>query len=172
MEDFKIIQLHPECWKEYRDLRLEALQSDPEAFGQKYDKALDFPDKYWIDHLKRTLKKDKLIVYFAENRGKLIGMMGAFFHYDKETKDSARIFSVYVDRRYRGLGVAKKLQAHLLEELRHVKKLKKIRVMVNKKQISASNLYKQGNFKIIKTEKEILGDGKEYEVDTMEQSLN
>jgi len=53
-----------------------------------------------------------------------------------------------------------------------VKKLKKIRVMVNKKQISASNLYKQGNFKIIKTEKEILGDGKEYEVDTMEQSLN
>ncbi len=172
MDNIKIIQLPPERWKEYENLRLEALLNDPQAFGQKYDKAIDFPDSYWIDQLKNTISKDKLLVYFAESKGKLIGMMGAFFHSNEETKESAQIFSVYVNKDSRGQGIANRLQEHLLTELHNIKSLKKIRVMVNKEQKSAVNLYKRGNFKLVKTEKKKLGDGKEYKVDTLEQQLS
>lgn len=171
MDEIKIIQLHPKRWKEYKELRLEALLSDPQAFGQKYNKALDFPDSYWINNLRDSLSRNKLLVYFAEEKGALIGMMGAFFHSTEETKDSARIFSVYINKIYRGQGIAKRLQEKLLSELKTIKGLEKIRVMVNMSQKSAFNLYKQGNFILVKTQKELLGDGKEYEVGTLEQSI-
>lgn len=172
MEDIEIIQLLPDRWKEYRELRLEALQKDPQAFGQNYDKALNFPDSYWIDHLERSQTKNKILVYFAENKGKIIGMIGAFFYINPETEDSAQIFGVYVNEKFRGIGVAHGLQEKLLSEIQNIKDLRKVRVMVNKTQTDAVNLYQHGNFKLIKTEKEILGDGKEYSVDTLEQQLN
>ena len=79
MDEIKIIQLFPDRWQEYKELRLEALQKDPQAFGQKYEKAREFSDEYWIDHLERSRTKDKILVFFAENNRKLVGMMGAFF---------------------------------------------------------------------------------------------
>ena len=172
MDDIKIIQLSPGRWKEYKHLRLEALQRDPQAFGQKYGKAVDFPDSYWIDHLEKSQAKEKLLVYFAEKNEKLLGMIGAFFHSGEETEDSAQIFSVYVNKDFRNLGVAKRLQNHLLRELGKIVGLKKVRVMVNRAQEPAVNLYKQGNFRLVKTEKRELGDGKEYLIDTLEQQLN
>ena len=172
MEEIKIVQLPPDRWKEYKSLRLEALLNDPQAFGQKYDKALNFPDSYWIEHLENTINKNKLLVYFAECKRKLIGMIGAFFHSNEETKDSARIFSVYVNKDFRAQGIAKRLQAHLLKELRNIRGLKKVKVLVNQSQVSAVRLYKQGGFRTIKTEIMVLGDGKKYEVDTLEQQLN
>lgn len=172
MDKIKVIELSPNRWREYRELRLEALQKDPQAFGQKYHKAVDFPDSYWTEHLENTIKKDKLLVHFAESNGKLIGMIEAFFHSNEETKDSAQIFSVYVTLAFRGRGIAKRLQAHLLLELGKTQGLKKVRVMVNKMQKSAVNLYKDGNFKVISTQNKVLGDGKEYEIDTMEQELH
>lgn len=172
MDDIQIIQLPPERWKEYKELRLEALKNDPQAFGQKYVRAADFPDSYWIDHLKNTMSKNSLLVYFAENNGNLIGMMGAFFPVSKTEKDYARVFSVYVNKDFRGQGISKKLQDYLLSKLRKIKGLKKVIVMVNKQQQKAVNLYLKGGFKVIKTQKELLGDGKEYEVDTLEQDLH
>lgn len=164
----RIIQLSPERWQEYKGLRLEALKNDPQAFGQSYEKALDFPDSYWMNHLKDALVKDKILIYFAENEGKLIGVIGAFFHSTEETKNSAQIFGVYVNKNYRGHGIAKNLQNKLLAELKTIKGINKIKVMVNKTQISAVNLYKQGGFKLVSTRKRALGDGKEYEIETME----
>lgn len=172
MDDIKIIKLPPSRWKEYKDLRLEMLVKDPQAFGQRYDKSINDPDSKWQDRLKASLKQDRIIILFAEAGGKVVGTIGAFFNSDENTKNSAQIFSVYVKENFRGMGIAKKLQEKLLSELRSIKDLKKVRVMVNMIQSSAVNLYEQGNFRLIKTEKKLLGDGKEYEVGTMEQSLN
>lgn len=171
MNEIKIIQLPPDRWKEYKDLRLEALLSDPQAFGQKYDKVLDFPDSYWINHLKDGLNKNKLLICFAENKQKLIGMIGAYFNFDEETKNIAKIFSVYVTKDFRGEGVAQSLQQELLKQIKDIPGLKKIKVQVNKSQSAALNLYKQGGFEVVGTGKIVLGDGKEYEVCTMEQGL-
>ena len=163
MQGIKIIQLPPERWKEYKDLRLEMLLSDPQAFGKSYEKSLNGPDSLWEERLRAAQKKDKLLMLFAESNRKLIGMIGAYFNFDTETKNAAKIFGVYVNKDFQGKGVAKSLQEELL---------KRIWVQVNNSQPAAVKLYEQGNFKTTKKERMILGDGKEYEVDTMEQNLN
>ena len=171
MDNIQIIQLPPERWKEYRDIRLEMLLKDPQAFGQRYEKSLNDSDSKWKERLEASQKQDKIIILFAENNGKLVGTIGAFFNSTEDTQDSAQIFSVYVNEDYRGLGIAKRLQDQLLSQLKNLD-LVKVRVMVNKTQIAAVNLYTQGGFKLLKTEKRVLGDGKEYEVDTLEQALH
>ena len=171
MDSIRIIQLSPDRWKEYKDLRLEMLIKDPQAFGQRYDKSVTDPDSKWKERLKAAENEDRIVILFAESNRKLIGMIGAYFNSDEETKNSAKIFSVYVTKDFRGKGVAQALQQELLKQLKNIPGFKKIKVQVNKSQSAAFNLYKQGGFEVISTEKMTLGDGKGYEVCTMEQNL-
>lgn len=172
MADIKIIQLDPERWKEYKDLRLEMLLKDPQAFGQSYEKSVKDTDSKWKDRLEAAARHNKIIMLFAESNGKLIGTIGAYFNSSGETKNIARVFSVYVNENFRGQAVAKRLQKKLLEEIKKIKGLRKIMVMVNMTQKPAFDLYKSGGFLLIKTEKMLLGDGKDYQVGTMEQNLD
>ena len=51
----QIKKLLPERWKEFKELRLFALQNDPLAFGSSYEEEINFPDDFWKNRLKRAL---------------------------------------------------------------------------------------------------------------------
>jgi GNAT superfamily N-acetyltransferase len=97
--------LSPERWREYRRLRLEALRSDPDAFGSTYVETERFPDDYWP----RRLADPDIVFRFAERDGRLVGMAGALCD-----ANPATIVSVYVTRAERRTGVAGRLLTAVL----------------------------------------------------------
>src|ERR671933_835761 len=62
----------------FRDLRLEALRTHPEAFGMDYASRLTSPMEHWQDVARRGAGDDKGITYVAEAGGSLVGMTGIF----------------------------------------------------------------------------------------------
>lgn len=164
-----IIELSPERWREYKALRLEALAADPQAFGQSYEKSVKDPDLIWEERLVLSQRRDGWLFLFAEHNKKLVGMSGARF--DADNKEIAKIVAVYVKRNFRNRGIANNLLTKILEELSQIKKIQKARVIVNRLQSPAVNLYKKMKFKFTKTEKMNLGDGEKYDLDSYEQDI-
>lgn len=106
MEVFEIVKLEPSEWQMYKELRLKALRDSPQAFLSTYEESVKIPDEKWQFRLQEAKEGETGWLMFARNKEKLVGMMGAF---RKEVSDIATIVGVYVIRKERGKGIAKKL---------------------------------------------------------------
>lgn len=97
----------------FRELRLEALQSHPTAFGQEYSSLVDRDQEYWIEKL--TIEEEKEALFFAEHNSQLIGMTGIFRSLSRKARHSATIWGVYVRPKWRGNHIAETLIRSCLE---------------------------------------------------------
>ncbi len=84
-----------------RDLRLEALKSDPSAFGSSFEEEVTLTEGEWKRRIRNTL--------FAVSDDKLIGMIVCLFNERPKTKHIAEIVGVYVTASYRGQGVSTRM---------------------------------------------------------------
>ncbi len=169
--DVKIIHLPISRWREYKELRLEALKKEPQAFGANYNETVSKPDDVWIERVKASEIGDKDLMYFAEVNGKLIGMIGAFFNTNEKNQVVSNIWGVYVNEQFRGKGIGKKLMEQLINRVESNNKSKIIKLKVTRNQKEALSLYQRFGFKIVGTIKYILGDGKEHDEYIMEKVL-
>lgn len=169
--DIKIINLPVSRWREYRDLRLESLKMEPQAFATPFTKALTSPDEEWIGILKNAEKEDKDILLFAEHNGKLIGIVGAYFNKDSKQQGIGNIYGVYVNKAYRDKGIGKKLLEKVLERLQATSKITKAKLTVNLDQSAAKALYEGSGFKIVGKEQFRLGDGLLHEELVLEKDV-
>jgi len=151
-------------WKNYRDIRLEALKEEPDAFGGSYNEYKEKDDLYWID--KTSLSGEKagksfLCAVLVDNNFVSIG--GAY----QDENNEWNIIAIYTKKEFRGIGAGSLLFNKILEELKN-RKVKKVFLRVNVKRVPAISLYKKFGFEIIKTiPNQISGDGKlhdEYEM--------
>ncbi len=141
-------------WLEYKELRLESLITDPQAFGASYQEAASRSDRYWQARLEAVIHSDQNWLLFAEKASSLIGMVGA------AVRDStADIISLYVREHSRGRGISKMLMMKLLSDFADSGAVKAARLTVNKDQISALTLYRTLGFETISVEETLLGDG-------------
>ncbi len=162
--EIKIKKLNKNRWKDYRDLRLEALKKEPTAFGSSYDEEKNLSGEEWKKRIKNVL--------FALSKDKLIGMIVYIRENKIKTKHTANIFGVYVAREYRGYWVGKKLIDSVLVRTRKSKGVLKIKLTVNPKQKAALKLYQNCGFKIVgKMKKELYIGGKFYDELMMEKVL-
>ncbi len=146
----KLVTLLPDDWSKFRDLRLEALQNEPQAFGATYEDALNHPESEW----RRWLGD---IVVFAQDESKnaLVGMMGAF----KKENDVWNLYTVYLNSEYRGKGVSSQLLEDLLSKVQS-KNARAIELTVNVHQDSAVALYKKYGFEVMEIlPSQNMGDG-------------
>lgn len=158
----EIKKLSDERWKDYRDLRLESLKSDPIAFGSSYEEEITLSEMEWKKRIKNTL--------FALLKNKPIGMIVYVFESKLKTKHVANIFGVYVKKEYRGQDVGNKLIESAISSIKKNKKIIKIKITVNPKQKAAMNLYKKYGFKTIGIlKKELYIHGKFYDELIMEK---
>lgn len=165
----EIIKLSIEDWQEYKKLRLRALKEDPQAFGASYKKNVKYPVKEWKRRLENALRGESNWLLFAKENDKLIGMIGAFI--EEGSNDTATIIAMYVPKEERGKGISKKLIDGILNELSQKSFLKKARLMVNKNQIPAVDLYQKFGFREVGKLKFKMGDGKLAEELVMERDL-
>ena len=164
--DVAIITLPPDRWREYRDLRLAALRTDPIAFGETLDRAQAHPDTVWRDRLAET---DRLL-RFAERDGLLV-VLAAAIPADDEP-GVALIVSVFVEPSARGRGVARKLVGTLLKELGGRGDVSIARLFVNDTNTAAIAVYASLGFVAVGVACDcIRPEGRSYDELIMERPL-
>lgn len=164
----EIYKLNASQWQEYKDLRLEALREDSQAFGASYGESLDLLDEEWQDEFENR----KGFILVASQDLKLQAMVGAYQEEGEKMKHIAYVWGVYVRKERRGKGIGKMLMESLLEEIAKNKEIEKIDLNVNTSQLSAVHLYEKLGFKIAGTLHSELKIGtKYYDEHVMEKFL-
>lgn len=154
----------------YRELRLKALQTNPEAFGSSYVESVKQPLEFFRNRISEPDSDN--VIYVAEEDDKLIGMIG-FLRYERiKMKHRADIWGVYVDVPARGKGVARQLMQHIIDHARQIKGLRQILLGVVTSNTRALRLYESFGFVIWGTEPEsIYVNGVYYDEHYMHLSL-
>jgi GNAT superfamily N-acetyltransferase len=168
MGEVKIIKLLPEQWMRYREIRLESLREEPQAYGSSFADMELRPAEFWQGRLADVAQAEKSWLLFAQRGRRLIGMIGAFY---EETQATAVIISVYVSKAERGKGVGKVLMEGILFEIGKVQGIRKAALGVNQEQVEAVELYRRFGFGVIGEKEEVQGDGKKHRGYLMEQRL-
>lgn len=177
IEDFK-----PDRWQEYKAIRLEALKTDPQAFGTSLQKAENQPEEEWRKRLQEA-ESGESYLYFArhkivENDNKptmkvvgieTIGMIGAYF--PKKETGMARIVGVFVRPAFRHQGVASVMLWYLLQKLKKDSRVTHVKLTANADQNEAIKLYEKFGFQKTGNLQSVMGDGKGHEEYEMEVTL-
>jgi ribosomal protein S18 acetylase RimI-like enzyme len=164
----EIYKLSSSDWEEYKKLRLEALQSDPESFGDSYEESSRLHDEEW----KKELENPKSHMLVAKEGDSIFAMVAAYQEDNVKMQHMAYIWGVYVRKEYRGQGIGKKLMEKALEELVKNKEIEKVDLNVNTSQLSAVRLYEKLGFVVAGTlHRELKVDGKYYDEYVMEKFL-
>lgn len=170
MDDFKIIKLPLERWREYKDLRLFAIKNEPTAFATSFEEAAEDLDENWQTYLKEGNEGKKSYLLFAEVEGKLVGMVGALKNSSKKRSHAASIVAVFVDSSYRGRGIGKRLMQNILNLLKEDPQIIKVDLDVNTQNKEAVRLYESCGFEIVGTyHKELYYEGDFYDLYEMEK---
>lgn len=136
VKDLKITKLSSDEWQKYRDLRLEALQTDPHAFGSSYAQECESPGTQWrarIDNL-----------WFALLDDCIVGMIG-LLQDSGPGAHRGQVISLWVKPAYRGQGIGKKLGQHM-QAFVTAQGLRKLYLHVTSTQEGAIKLYKACGF--------------------------
>ena len=69
-----IEQLDNSQWREYKAIRLQALQNDPQAFLSTFARESAFSDETWQQRLQTANQGETSWMYFARQNGDVVGM--------------------------------------------------------------------------------------------------
>lgn len=139
--NIEIKKLTRDDWQVYKELRLQMLTEEPQAYSQTLEELENRFDQDWID---KTVA-DNMAILAAWVDGKLAGMSGLFY----EEKDVVAIWGVFVRKEFRGIGLGEKLIEETEKEIIKDKGVKRIQIEVTVTQIPAWQLYKKLGFKEI-----------------------
>jgi len=155
-------------WAQYKEIRLDALKTNPESFGRSYKEEVNTPINKWKDKFK---DKNSIRLLALEDK-KVIGVLVIVFETAINLAHIAHIYSVYVKPKYRGKGIATKLMNHAISIIKSQKRIKKIKLSVVTKQLSAIHLYEKFGFKKVgELKKEMKIKGNYYDEYIMELFL-
>jgi ribosomal protein S18 acetylase RimI-like enzyme len=104
-----IHRVTPDDWQSHRDLRLEMLQANPDAFFTRYDDVVHFDEDTWRERIAAQFHVQ------ARRGGDPVGSVGVWD--DPETpSDASTLVAMYVAPRARGTGVGERLVQAVLDE--------------------------------------------------------
>jgi ribosomal protein S18 acetylase RimI-like enzyme len=104
--EVEILEIGPDEWEVFRDLRLRALREAPRAFSSRYEDWARAPEERWRDRLSNVPFN-----VAARLDGELVGMASGVLDGDEQTE----LISMWVDPGARGSGVFEALVAAVVE---------------------------------------------------------
>lgn len=152
-----IRKLSPDEWELYRSLRLESLETEPQAFGSTLHETLQRPESYWRSRLEDATRDPTRLLLFAVVKGTPVGMLGSFPH---QAPGIVNVISMYVSPSNRRTGVGQKLMESLLRELAG-SDITELRLIVHEGQEAALALYRSFGFEVIRKYAAQRSDGSE-----------
>ncbi|MGR3764354.1 N-acetyltransferase family protein [Rossellomorea sp. NS-SX7] len=157
MEVLRLDRSHADA---YLRLRLEALQTNPEAFGASYEETIS--RKNPVEHTAARLAQRENYTYGAFVNGNLVGMLVLVPETAEKMKHKASIFGMYVTPNLRGSGIARGLMVKAISKARELEALEQLNLTVVTTNDSAKKLYTSMGFTSFGLEKRALKYKGEY----------
>lgn len=145
-------------------LRLCALQTDPQAFGSDYDSTLR--DETATTYAKRIpdATSDNRILVAHTPEDTLVGLAGLVRGSRPKMRHAAHIWGVFVMPAHRGQGLGRQLVRGLLDHAHQLVGLRRVNLSVVTTQTAALHTYRALGFQIWGTEPAALCiDGTDYD---------
>ncbi len=146
----EIIRLPPDRWQDFQSLRMEALKSDPAAFGRAYEEEVIYKQELWQRRIGSVI--------FAVNDNQPVGMVGYYFNEMVKNKHVANIYGMYVNKAFRNQGIGGQLLSIAITSIKEKNEILKIKLSVNPAQKSAVKLYNRFGFTSIGTSRKEYND--------------
>ncbi|MDG0844251.1 GNAT family N-acetyltransferase [Staphylococcus equorum] len=144
---------------QYRLLRLNSLQTDPNGFASTYDREIEFPIETFKVRLENIATHFTMGVF---DDGTLICIATFYSEVLEKIKHKGNLVSVYCHPQYRRQGIAKQLIQQIIDSVIEQNTVKTINLCVLSENKSAISLYKKLGFKRYGTEPKALYDGHVY----------
>lgn len=135
--------LSAEDAKAYRDLRIEALGNDPDAFAARIEDALEKP----VEKTKEILALENAVTFGAFVGEKLLGNVTLSRNLSPKMNHRASVFAVYVTPEARGKGIAQRLMEELIAYSKKWGGLERLDLAVSSNNDSAKRLYETLGFR-------------------------
>lgn len=150
--------LQPIDGESYRNIRLEALKSNPEAFASSYEEEKENS----VDFYKNRLNPGLATTFGAFIENKLVGVVSLVIENKLKLSHRANIYAMYVTPSERGTGIGKKLMLEAINKAREIEGVEQIYLTVVTINISAKHLYHSLGFEIYGEDKRALKIDESY----------
>ncbi|PAD82688.1 GNAT family N-acetyltransferase [Niallia circulans] len=160
----EIRQLGPDDAEAYFALRLEALQTNTEAFGSSYEEEKDYP----LSRTQSRLSDPASYVCGAFVEKDLVGIVTLMRETKKKLSHRANIYAVYVTPKCRGKGVAKHLLKATIEKSRDLQGIEQVYLAVVAENAAAKKVYQAFGFETYGIDRKAIKiNGKYYDEELM-----
>jgi ribosomal protein S18 acetylase RimI-like enzyme len=156
MTELTIHTPHPDDWRRLRALRLEALETEPQAFGATLADEARLSEAAWRVRIADACAGERAWLLIAERSGRMVGMIGALVKDDPGTAE-AIAFYVTPDARRGGLGAA--LLDRLITRVALAPAVAQVDLRVREAQVAAVALYRRAGFDEVGRESDDSSDG-------------
>jgi RimJ/RimL family protein N-acetyltransferase len=159
----------PAFWQ----LRLQALEHHPQAFGESADEHRTVPVETLAARLGSASLDNFVLGAFGagELKGELLGTAGFFRNQTLKRKHKGKVWGMYVADSARRKGLGRALLLALLDRVRQIPDLEEVQLSVAVSQEAARRLYASLGFKSYGLERRALRVGEQF-VDEDYMGLN
>ncbi|NWK85257.1 GNAT family N-acetyltransferase [Staphylococcus sp. GSSP0090] len=145
--------------KQYREIRLMSLQTDPKGFVSTYEHEKTLPE----DEFKARLKLDDTHFTIGTfDRGELICIATFYSEEMEKVKHKGNLVTVYCDTRYRGQGITSQMIQQMINDVIEHDIVKMIGLCVLSENKQAIHLYEKLGFERYGREPKSVFDGERY----------
>jgi ribosomal protein S18 acetylase RimI-like enzyme len=144
----------------YWNLRLEALEREPEAFAESAAEHRATPIELAATRLRSEDNASLVLGAFLD--GELVGMAGFFREKHHKARHKGRIWGIYVRANCRGQGIGRALCSTLLENVKTLPGLEQVILTVSSSRVAAKTLYRSLGFEAFGVEPAALKIGDQY----------
>jgi len=152
--NFRICKLLPSDVRAYREIRLEALANNPEAFGSSFESEAAEALTWFENRLSGSE------IFGAFSDPELLGIAGFLIQQGPKRAHKATLWGMYVRPQARGRGVARRLAEAVINAAR--KQAELIQLCVVSDNLAAKRLYASLGFVEYGLEKKSLKHGDRY----------
>ncbi|UCZ53729.1 GNAT family N-acetyltransferase [Bacillus shivajii] len=135
--------LEPEDALIYREIRLEALKSVPEAFSSSYEEEKE----YSLETFENRLNFEHFFTFGAFVEDELAGVVTLILETKPKTKHRANVVAMYVYPDKRKCGIGRILMTEAIKKAKDIKEIEQVYLTVTSSNLPAKNLYHSIGFK-------------------------
>jgi len=140
--EVRVRRVEPSDWRDYREVRLRALATEPWAFGSTFLRESGFPESRWREMIARNSAESPEATWAAvDPSDRFLGIVAS-----ARVDGTFHIFAMWVAPERRGQGIAGRLLDAALSWVEDVAPGSPVRLEVNPRAVAAVRLYESRGF--------------------------